>query len=201
LVNNPVSNTFSNKMKTEVGRGRWFKDKILPLLSIIFVIAISVALFLFRERVSELNNYGYLGAFLISLIANATVILPMPGLLILIALGAAFNPILVALAGAIGGALGEMTGYVLGRSGRGITSQNKWYTKADYWMKRRGFLTVFLFALLPFLPLDIAGLIAGVSRFSIWKFLLACFLGKAVLYIIMIQTGTWGWEAILRFFS
>lgn len=201
MVDNPVSNNISKNKQTEVKRGRWFRIRIIPLLTIVFVIAITVALFLFRERVAELDNYGYLGAFLISFIANATVILPMPGLLILIALGASFNPILVALSGAAGGALGEVSGYILGRGGRGVTRPHKWYTKAEYWMKRRGFLTVFLFALLPILPLDIAGLIAGVSHFPIWKFLLACFLGKAVLYVIMIQTGAWGWEAILRFFG
>ncbi len=40
-------------------------------------------------------------------------------------------------------------------------------------------------------------MVAGVLRYALWKFLLACFLGKALLYIAMIQTGAWGWEALV----
>lgn len=60
-------------------------------------------------------------------------------------------------------------------------------------------MTVFLFSLVPFLPIDIAGLVAGALRFPVWKFLLACFLGKALLYIVMIQATAWGWDLLLRY--
>ncbi|MFC1991280.1 VTT domain-containing protein [Chloroflexota bacterium] len=181
------------------GKPGKLKGTVLPVLTILLVIAITVTLFLFRDKVAALENYGYLGAFLISLVANATIILPMPGLLILIALGAVSNPILVGLIGAAGGAIGEITGYTAGRSGRGLTGGKKMYDRAENWMRKRGFITIFLFSLLPFLPLDIAGMVGGVLRYSLWKFLLACFLGKALLYIVMIQTGAWGWEALLRY--
>jgi membrane protein YqaA with SNARE-associated domain len=197
----PMSDNNTEIKTEEVKKERNWKKTALDVSMILLVVAITVCLFLFRSKVSELGNYGYLGAFLISLVANATVILPMPGLLILIGLGASFNPILVAVFGGIGGALGEMTGYILGRSGRGITSNNKWYMRAENWMKKRGFLAVFCFALLPFLPLDVAGLIAGVLRYPIWKFLLACVLGKTLLYVIMIQTGAWGWDALIDFIT
>jgi len=151
--------------------------------------------------VEELAGLGYFGAFVISLVANATIILPMPGLLILIALGAILNPVVVALVGAVGGALGEMSGYLAGLSGREVVAGNKMFTRAEAWMKRWGSLAVFAFALAPFLPLDVAGMVAGALRFPVWKFLVACFLGKAVLYIIWISVGAWGWEALLRFFG
>ena len=179
-----------------------WKQKTISALAILLVIAITVCLFLFRERIADLEEYGYLGAFLISLIANATIVLPMPGLLILIGLGATFNPVLVALCGAFGGGIGEMSGYIVGRSGRGITSENKWYKKTEHWLHtKKGFLTIFLFALVPLLPLDVAGLIAGVARYPIWRFLLACTLGKFVLYIIMISAGAWGWERLIDWFA
>jgi membrane protein YqaA with SNARE-associated domain len=194
----PMSNNNTEHITQDVKKARNWKKTSLDISMILLVIAITVCLFIFRAKVSELGNFGYLGAFLISLVANATIILPMPGLLILMGLGASFNPILVAVFGGIGGALGEMTGYILGRSGRGITSNNKWYARAEKWMKRRGFLAVFCFALFPFLPLDVAGLIAGVLRYPVWKFLLACTLGKTLLYVIMIQTGSWGWDAFTK---
>lgn len=187
-------NSLTNNETAKTKKSDW-QQKVISAAIIVFVIVITVLLFMFRDKVSELGNYGYLGAFIISLVANATVILPMPGLAILIGLGASFNPILIALFGAIGGAIGELSGYIIGRSGRVITSENKWYRRAEKWMQqKRGFLTLFLFALLPFLPLDVAGLVAGVSRYPIWKFFLACTLGKVILYVIMIYTGDWAWD-------
>jgi len=166
---------------------------------LLLVIVITVLLFLYRDRVSELKELGYLGAFLISLVANATIVLPMPGLLLIVALGAIFNPFLVGLVAAVGGAIGELSGYILGHSGRGIARSNKWFVRAEGWMRKWGAIAIFVFALAPFLPLDIAGMVAGTLHFPIWKFLLACFLGKALLYIVMVLAGAWGWEALLHY--
>ena len=177
--------------------------KILSVTVVVLVVALSIALFLFfrqnPENIEGLESYGYAGAFLISLVSTATVILPAPGVLLLIAIGAICNPILVGLVGAAGGSIGELSGYVLGRGGRGFANQNRILLKAEGWMKKRGFLTVFLFSLIPFLPFDIVGIVAGALRFPIWKFLLASFIGKTILYIILIQAGSWGWDALLRF--
>jgi len=198
-----MSNITGVSKEAEVGKGEWLKKRVIPLLTLLLIIAITVALFLFArrypDRVEQFATYGYLGAFLISLVANATIILPMPGLLIVIGLGTVCNPILVGLTGAAGGAIGELTGYTAGRSGRGLTGKERMFARAEGWMRKRGFLTIFLFSLLPFLPLDLAGMVAGVLRYSLWKFLLACSLGKALLYVVLIQTGAWGWEAILRY--
>ena len=191
----------SNNKQAEVRKGKWLKKSFVPLLTLLLVIAITVVLFLYRDRVSEFEELGYLGAFLISLVANATIILPMPGLLLLVALGAAFNPVLVGLVGAVGGAIGELSGYIAGYSGRGIARSNKWFVRAERWMRRWGTLTIFVFSLVPLLPFDAAGMVAGVLRFPIWKFLLACFLGKALLYIVMALSGAWGWDTLLRYFG
>jgi uncharacterized membrane protein YdjX (TVP38/TMEM64 family) len=191
----------NSPQQVEVGEEKRLKKRVISFLMLFLVAAITIALFLLfqnnPDKIKEFQNYGYPGAFLISLVSSATIILPTPGLLLLIALGAAFNPVLVGLVGAVGGAVGEITGYVLGHSGRGLTQRNKLFVKAEGWMKRGGFVTIFLFSLLPFLPVDIVGVVAGALRFPIWKFLLACFFGKAILYIVMVQTGGWGWEALL----
>ena len=175
------------------------KKSIVPLLTLLLVVAITVIIFLNRDRVYEFENLGYLGAFLISLVSNATIVLPAPSLLLLFALGAAFNPILVGVVGGLGGAIGELSGYIAGRSGRGIARNSGWFTRAEMWMRRWGTLTVFVFALVPILPIDTAGLAAGGLHFPIRKFLLACFLGKTLLYIAMALFGAWGWEALLQY--
>jgi membrane protein YqaA with SNARE-associated domain len=175
--------------------------KCIPLLSFLLVIAIMVLLLIYREAVAELGNWGYLGAFLIGLVGNATIILPMPSLLLLFALGATFNPVLVGLTGAVGGAIGELSGYILGYSGHGFIKNNQLYVKAEAWMKRFGSATVFVFAVAPVLPIDVAGIAAGALRFPSWKFLAACFSGKAILYTSLTLATTWGWHSVERWFA
>ena len=88
----------------------------LRLLAVAFVIAITACIFVFRDQVERLETYGYLGAFLISLITSATIILPVPGIVLIAALGAVYNPVLIGLVAGTGSALGEITGYMAGYS-------------------------------------------------------------------------------------
>jgi len=195
-----MSNIISHNKQAEVGKREWLKERLIPLLTVLLVIAITAALFLYRDKVAELGNYGYLGAFLVSLVSNATIILPMPGFLLLFALGAAFNPVLVGLAGAIGGTIGEMTCYLLGYSGRGVVQNRRLYDKSVKWLEKWGVLTVFAFAVTPS-PFDVIGMVAGLLRFPFWKFFLACLCGKVIKYIVLAFAGAFGWEAVLRYFG
>lgn len=190
----------SNNMPVKVEKGGQLSKRLTTLAALFLVIAITATLFFFRGKVAELGNYGYLGAFLISLVSNATIILPVPGFLLLFALGATFNPILVGLAAAAGGTIGEITSYVLGYTGRGILENRTLYEKAVHWLKKWGALTVFVFAATP-LPLDVMGMVAGVLRFPLWRFIVACWFGKSVKYIAVALAGAWGFQAILRFFG
>jgi len=168
------------------------------------VIVVTAFLFIYRDIVAEFEEWGYLGAFLICVVGNATILLPMPGLLLVIALGAILNPVLVSLIAGLGSAIGELSGYVVGYSGHEIARynrDNKWFIRADRWMKKRGTVTIFVFALAPFLPLDVAGMVAGAFHFPVWKFLIACFFGKTLLLLLMVYSASWGWDALLRFVS
>ena len=177
----------SHNKQAGVGRGDRLKRKFIPLLTLLLVIAITVGLLYFYKnypaRVDELKDYGYLGAFLISLIFNATVILPAGNILILSALGATLpSATLVGLAGGAGAAIGEITGYMAGYSGRTIVGKGKMYVRVEYWVRRWGAMAIFIFALVPFV-FDLAGIAAGVLRFPLWKFLLICWFGRSLLYI------------------
>ncbi len=193
-----MKESLNNKVESEVGGKK--KKYFLLVITLIPVLAITIIIFIKRDVITELGNWGFLGAFLIGLVANATVFLPMTGLLLLFALGAALNPILVGLVGAVGGALGEMSGYMVGYSGHTLVKNNRTYMMAEEWIRRWRGLAIFMFALVPLLPLDVAGIIAGVSRFPVLKFLIACWLGKAILYIFMAFCGAWGWETVLHHF-
>jgi|WetSurMetagenome_2_1015567.scaffolds.fasta_scaffold02148_9 membrane protein YqaA with SNARE-associated domain len=169
----------------------WLKKNYLAIIVIILVITLSVVLFIFRDLVKQLNNFGYLGAFLISLIASLTIVLPVPGFYLLIPLAAIFNPVLIALAAATGGVIGELSGYAAGRSGRHILAGNKQYVRAEAWMKKWGVWAIMFFAFVPVVPFDVAGLACGALRYPIWKFMLAGWIGKSAKFVILLLFSSW----------
>ncbi len=77
------------------------------------------------------------------------------------------------------GALGELTGYLVGLSGRDLIARGKWYDKAEYWTKTYGFWCIAFFAFIPNPFFDAIGFAAGVLRYSVWKFAISCWIGKA----------------------
>ena len=155
-----------------------WKLTFVRVLVLLAVITLTIFLILNRDRVQELEALGYPGIFLISLFSNATLILPVPGVLFTSAMGAVFNPYWVALAAGCGAALGELTGYVAGFSGQGIIENKQWYARVTEWMKKFGGLTVLLLAFIPNPIFDIAGMVAGALRMPLCKFLLFSWVGK-----------------------
>lgn len=179
----------------------WFKKYLVPILTLLLVIGISVGIFLFYrsspERLETLQGYGYLGAFFISLTFNATVILPAGNFLVMATLGAVMpSAVLVGLAGGVGATIGEITGYMAGYSGRGVISRLKLYNRMVAWLRRWGIVAIFFLSLIPFF-FDLAGIAAGVLRYPLWKFLIACWVGRTLLYIGIAFAGAWGWDAVL----
>ena len=179
----------------------WITGKLVPMLALLVVVAITVGIFYFYKsypgRVDQLKSYGYLGVFLISLTFNATLILPAGNILVLSLLGAVLpSAVLVGLAGGVGATIGEITGYMAGYSGRGLAQRSRMYHRVEGWMRRWGVLAIFIMSAVPFV-FDLAGIAAGVLRFSFWKFFLLCLLGRTLLYIGAALAGAWGWEAVL----
>ena len=179
----------------------WLKKRFLPILALLLVIAITLGIFYFYKsypgRIDQLKSYGYLGAFLISLTFNASLILPTGNILILSVLGAVLpSALLVGLVGGAGAAIGEITGYMAGYSGRGLAQRSKMYQRVEGWMRRWGVLTILIMSVVP-VVFDLVGIAAGVLRFPFWKFLLLCWLGRTILYIGVALAGAWGWEAVL----
>lgn len=186
---------------------RW----LIPILTMTIVIAITAGIYLVYgqhpERLTELKNYVYLGAFLISVLGNATIILPGAVLGILTAIGVALyqdtgpiGPIIVGLAGGGGAAIGELTGYLAGFSGRGIIGKVKIYDRLVAWVGKWGAVAIFFFSLMP-LVFDLAGIVAGALRVPLWKFLLACWLGRTILYLGIILGASWGLKTALPYFG
>ena len=137
-----------------------------------------------------LGSSGYGGIFIISLVSSATILFPFPGF-IAIPLGAHFlNPLLVAIVGAVGSAIGELVAYGAGRGGRALAQArskkiDRWSERLARWFKRvNGFTIIILFAATP-LPHDAAGIFAGIIKYDIKKFFLATLIGKFLLFLAL----------------
>jgi uncharacterized membrane protein YdjX (TVP38/TMEM64 family) len=169
--------------------------------AVLFVVAISVCIFVYRDHVADLESLGYLGAFLIALVTTATIFLPVPGIVLIFALGAVYNPVLVGLAAGAGSALGEITGYMLGFSGQFAVENNKTYQRLELWMRRRGCIAIFVLSFVPNPFFDVAGAAAGVLRYPWWRFIVCCFLGKTPRNMLVAFAGKYTLEGILNFFQ
>ncbi len=165
------------------------KLSILRIAALLLVVAISFFVYSIREQAEALAVYGYPGIFIIALLTNATVFLPAPGVAVVFAMGAVFNPFFVGIAAGAGGALGELSGYLAGFSGQAVVERAARYDRLTHWVSRNGFLTILVLAAIPNPTFDIAGVAAGMLKMPLPKFLLAAWIGVTLKMIAFAYAG------------
>ena len=163
--------------------------KIIRWLALLFVLGLTAYIFLRRDQIQNLEAYGYPGIFIVSILSNATVIIPVPGVILTSAMGAVLNPIYVALAAGAGAAIGELSGYLAGFSGQGVIENTAWYEKVEKWMQKYGDITVLVLAFIPNPIFDMAGISAGALRLPVARFMLMCFIGKVLKMLLFAYSG------------
>ena len=160
------------------------------LLTVIFCLAIVVPIYVFRDTIMEVGSWGYLGAFLINGLSNATIILPAPGGVVIAILAQKFNPLAIGVLAGIGGTLGGSTAYIAGAINTGSGRESRWFGLLDRWMARFGGPIIFLTATVPFLPGDLASLMAGGVRYPLRKYFLYNGAGSVVKMTAIAYLGT-----------
>ena len=160
------------------------------ILAILAVIAISVYVFSIRDDAEKLAVYGYPGIFVLSFLSYATVLLPAPGVAVIFAMGAVFNPVGVALAAGAGAALGEISGYLAGFSGQTVIENSSIYNRLAGWMGKNGPLTVFLLSAIPNPFFDLAGVAAGALKMPLGRFLFWAWIGETTKMFIFALAGS-----------
>ena len=150
--------------------------------ALLFSVGLTFGLFVYREQLAQLSAYSYLGLLAVSIIGNATVLLPVPSLAATFIAGGVFSPVLAGVVSGAGMAIGELVGYLAGYGGTAVveTKNHSLFRRMQLWMQRHGFLTVFVLSAVPNPVFDLAGVAAGMSHFPVSRFLIACFLGKTV---------------------
>ena len=173
----------------------------MTTLQIIGILAIVVGAFWLgtqRELVQRFSQWGYLSSFLISLIGSATVILPAPGLALILALGAHLNPVLLGVVAGFGSGLGELSGYLAGKAGRNLVSRQGRFNSILHHMTTRYTSPVLFFlAILPLPVFDFAGILAGALRMPILRFLSIVISGKIIKHVGAAYLGAEFFEMVL----
>jgi membrane protein YqaA with SNARE-associated domain len=171
---------------------------VLAGVSVVFFLLFPYLMRYFNFPIEDLASTAYLVVFGITMLCNAAVLVPVvfPHLTVMIAAAGYWNPFIVALVASAGGALGEITGYYAGYLGKRIVDLEKapGYDRLVGWMQRHGFWGILLVSSQPILPVDIAGLVAGASKLPLWKFLVPCWVGKLGKYLLACYLG----EALLN---
>lgn len=134
------------------------------------------------------------------LLANATVILPAPGVAVVFAMGGVLNPLLVTFAAGAGGALGELTGYLTGFSGQGLIADTKIYNQVLPWLKKYGAWVILFLSAFPNPFFDMAGIAAGVAKIPLWQFLAACWVGQTIKMGLFAFAGAYSMEWVVSLY-
>jgi membrane protein DedA with SNARE-associated domain len=172
---------------------QYFGPKEWAALAASIVLTILVTWLL--SQTHSFEQFGYVGGFLAMLLGSATVILPAPGLAVVAALGTVTNPLLLGIVAGMGATLGEVTGYLVGYGGHKIAAEQKHYQTVERFLNAHGFWAIALLAFIPNPLFDIAGIIAGGTKYPFNLFLAATFMGKVAKCILIAYLGatTLGW--------
>jgi len=170
-------------------------------VAVLLIAIVSTSVVLLREHLKDFAEFGYLGAFLIAFLCSATVILGVPTLPVMFALGGVLNPFYVGLAAGAGEAIGELIIYTAGRTGHAFFLKDRFieaqtnkevhgiYPRLQRWIHAKGAWALFLASAVfnPFFSLISAT--AGATRFPVLRFLVVVWAGKTVKWITVAIVG------------
>lgn len=182
--------TFQNTPQpTQQSAAEERKTLVLRLLALGVSVVISGAVIVltthFHNELHQLQGAGVLGLFVVSIIGNATVIIPTSVFVFACAGATVYGPLLSGIAAGAGSAIGEMTGYLAGYAGNAVIPQNAAVTRITDFVRRHGFLAVFVMAIIPNPLFDVAGIASGMIGMKWYHFLGAAILGKTIRLILV----------------
>ncbi len=163
------------------------QEKVKGLLQILFSIFIVIIVLYASSYLKKFATLGYFGVFIISLMGAATVLIPVPSWALVISMGRVLNPYLVGIAAGIGSGLGEITGYIAGQGASNLIHKN--FKNYKDWIEKNDMLAIGILAFIPNPLFDVAGLAAGSIGIKMWRFIIACIIGRTCRYILLAYLG------------
>jgi membrane protein YqaA with SNARE-associated domain len=172
------------RVTLQAKRGIW-----RSILGLVVVLLISASVFVIGNRAQQFARYGYPGIFVISLLASATIVLPAPSLAVVSVMGSVLNPLWVGLSAGAGEALGEMTGYLAGYSGRAVIENRAHYDRMVWWTRKYGLWVILVLSIIPNPFFDLAGIAAGALKIPLVRFVVVCWIGKSIKTVLFALGG------------
>lgn len=149
---------------------------------------------------------GYLGNFLVAVIGNSTVLVPIPYLGVTFILSGLqddisgqflFDPWLVGLVSGVGAMLGEMVTYLIGYGGGQFIEKEKTNAFCDYVAAhpKATLLMLWFLAVTP-IPDDVLVIPLGAAKYPWWKVAIAQLIGKSMFMLVVAWAGRIGLSLI-----
>lgn len=183
-----------------VNKGSKKREYLIGGGALAVTLALCVAVVIYWEYLGRFQQYEYLGVFIISILAGATVVVPVPSLIVVFTLGSVLAPAIIGALAGIGEASGSLVVYLTGYGGRKPSKaiSSRFNARFEDWIRRRGSLAVFLMSAV-FNPLFYPfAVVAGMMRFALVKFFLLCWAGKTVKNMGVAYLGYFGLGSLLR---
>ena len=178
-------------------------ERAMKAISVGLVVLFILTVFLLRNHLPDIRTVGYVGVLVLSFVGSASILVPVPGIAAVCAGPSivGLSPVIVAIMASVGEAVGELSGYLIGFSGRGFADKSRFYPRIERWMERRGALVLFLASSFPNPFFDFVGIAGGTLRYPIWRFLIAVWAGKLVKSLLIAYTCFFGFEWATNFFG
>jgi membrane protein DedA with SNARE-associated domain len=175
-------------------------EALIGGLSLAVTIALCVAIIQYRSYLDQIAHYGYIGCFIINLVASATVVAPGLNILITFTFGGVLNPAIIAAVSGLGEAIGVVSAYLIGYSGKRLFQGNNssLYTRFTNMLHRHGSKFVFAMASIinpiyyPF------AIFLGMLRFGLIRFFLLTWAGRTIKDMALAYAGYFGLRFILQ---
>ncbi|HEX5368123.1 MAG TPA: VTT domain-containing protein [Dehalococcoidia bacterium] len=180
------------------------------LLSLLLFLTIPLAIVMlaFPSIMDRIGRVQLAGVFLVNFLVTLHVI-PVPGVsalgqavIVRQAASTTWPRWAVGLAGGLGMGLGELSPFYIGRLGSEVASEHEmkapgplqpaaeWLTRTvTQLMRRWSWPLLFLLSAVPNPFFEVAGLSAGSTRLSLWRFLPPTVLGKLLRGLILVYVG------------
>lgn len=164
----------------ERGRNATVPQKVAAVIA---VFLFNLTLFFLPIDYAALGGLAYPGAFLLTFVANAAVVVPVPYVPIVAHMAtSADSAVVVVLLASLGSALGETVAFFVGRVEKDLFTGHAWFERLRGYFhdERRAAVFLFLFAV-PLNPVfDVGGLAAGALGIRFRTFVIAVWLGRIV---------------------
>ena len=178
---------------------------VIVLAAVYFYLTNNINLGLENLELNELTlQYGLIGLFIASVVANASIVLPLPIDLVVIAVANLYNPFVLAAVVSVGAAIGEMSAYLVGMGGekaiRKLSEENaEKLMQVNEFIRNKGMVFIALGSFTPF-PFDLIGIASGLIRYNIYKFFVAALVGKFFRYLLLAYAIVLGLGFLQSFF-